>query len=138
MAGIAFPALIPTQRSYNPGMFPDVLFTAQNGAVTRMRYGNQRSASELTLSFENISDYNASLILVHYTTVMGPASGVTDDYAVFTASNVAAGVSIDLVPWITETNSALLWKYKQAPVVRSVTLGLSAVDCVFIGELRGT
>jgi hypothetical protein len=132
MAGIAFPALIPTQRSYNPGMFPDVLFTAQNGAVTRMRYGNQRSASELTLSFENISDYNASLILVHYTAVMG-----TDDYAIFTASNVAAGASTDLVPWITETNSALLWKYKQAPSVRSVTLGLSAVDCAFVGELRG-
>jgi hypothetical protein len=132
MAGIAFPALVPTQRSYNPGVFPDVLFTAQNGAVTRMRYGNQRSSSELTLNFDNISDYNASLILIHYTAVMG-----TDDYAIFTASNVAAGVSADLVPWITETNSALRWKYKQAPVVQSVTLGLSAVDCAFVGELRG-
>ena len=133
MAGIAFPALVPTQRSYNPGMFPDVLFTAQNGAVTRMRYGNQRSASQLTLSFDNINDYSASLILAHYTAVMG-----SDEYAIFTSSNVAAGVSADLVPWITETNSALRWKYSQAPVITSVTLGLSAVSCEFVGELRGT
>lgn len=133
MAGIAFPALIPAQRSYNPGMFPDVLFTAQNGAVTRMRYGNQRSASQLTLSFDNINDYSASLILAHYAAVMG-----SDEYAIFTSSNVAAGVSADLVPWITETNSALRWKYSQAPVITSITLGLSTVSCEFVGELRGT
>lgn len=133
MAGIAFPALIPTQRSYSPGVFPDVLFTAQNGAVTRLRYGNHRTNSELTLSFENISDYNASLILAHYVQVMG-----ADNWAIFTASNVAAGASLDLVPWITETNSALLWKYQQAPSVSSVKLGLSTVQCQFVGELRGT
>lgn len=132
MDGIAFPALIPTQRTYNPGTFPDVLFTAQNGAITRMRYGNQRSSSQLTLSFDNISDYNASLVLAHYTTVMG-----ADNWVIFTTSNVAAGISTELVPWITETNSALRWKYSQAPVIKSVKLGLSAIDCDFIGELRG-
>lgn len=132
MAGIAFPALIPTQRTYNPGTFPDVLFTAQNGAITRMRYGNQRSSSQLTLSFDNISDYNASLVLAHYTTVMG-----ADNWVIFTTNNVAAGISTELVPWITETNSALRWKYSQAPVIKSVKLGLSAIDCDFIGELRG-
>lgn len=133
MSAIAFPSLIPTQRSYTPGIFPDVLFTAQNGAITRLRYGNQRTNSELTLTFENISDTNASLILTHYTQVMGG-----EGWVLFSSSNVAAGLNAQLVPWITETNSALLWKYREAPVVDSVKLGLSTVKCQFVGELRGT
>jgi hypothetical protein len=133
MAGIAFPSLIPSQRSYNPGAFPDVLFTAQNGAVTRLRYGNQRANSALSLSFDNISDFNASLILAHYVQVMG-----ADNWAIFTASNVAAGADLALVPWITETNSALVWKYSEPPSIDSVKLGLSTVRCQFVGELRGT
>jgi hypothetical protein len=132
MAAVSFPALVPTQRTYDPGTFPETKFEAQNGSVVRMRYGNQRTNSKLSLTFENISDYNASLILANYQQVMQ-----ADNWAIFTAANVAAGAASELVPWITETNSALRWKYDRPPSVSSVKVGLSTVSCEFIGELMG-
>ena len=132
MAAVSFPALIPSSRSYTPGVFPEQQFQAQNGAVVRVRYGNQRYSSSLSLTFANIIDSKAALILENYVAVMGD-----DKYVAFTDNNVAAGVSTDLVPWIQETNSLLKWKYAEPPSVTSVKPGLSTVTCEFIGELEG-
>lgn len=132
MAAVSFPALIPSSRSYTPGVFPEQQFQAQNGAVVRVRYGNQRYSSSLSLTFANITDSNAALILQNYVDVMDD-----DNYAEFTTGNVAAGASTNLVPWIRETNSLLKWKYAEPPSVTSVKPGLSTVTCEFIGELEG-
>ena len=132
MAAVSFPALVPSSRSYTPGVFPEQQFQAQNGAVVRVRYGNQRYSSSLSLTFANIIDSKAALILENYVAVMGD-----DKYVAFTDNNVAAGVSTDLVPWVQETNSLLKWKYASPPSVTSVKPGLSTVTCEFIGELEG-
>ena len=132
MAAVSFPALVPSSRSYTPGVFPEQQFQAQNGAVVRVRYGNQRYSSSLSLTFANIIDSKAALILENYIAVMGD-----DKYVEFTDDNVAAGVSTDLVPWIQETKNLLKWKYASPPSVTSVKPGLSTVRCEFIGELEG-
>ena len=132
MTAVSFPALVPSSRSYTPGVFPEQQFQAQNGAVVRVRYGNQRYSSSLSLTFANIIDSKAALILENYAAVMGD-----DKYVEFTTDNVAAGVSTGLVPWIQETNSLLKWKYASPPSVTSVKPGLSTVTCEFTGELEG-
>lgn len=132
MAAFAFPALVPTRREYEPGVFPEVQFQSQNGAVVRVRYGNQRSKSKLSLTFENISDYNASLILQNYYQVM-----VDDNHTTFTTTDGAAGLGADLQPWIRETNGGLKWKYEGPPTLSSVRPGLSTISCRFTGELEG-
>ena len=132
MTAVSFPALVPSSRSYSPGVFPEQRFQAQNGAVVRVRYGNQRYSSSLSLTFANITDANAALILQNYVDVMDD-----DNYAEFTTSNVAAGADESLTPWIRETNSILKWKYASPPSVASVKPGLSTVTCEFIGELEG-
>ena len=132
MTAVSFPALVPTSRSYTPGVFPEQKFQSQNGAVVRVRYGNQRYSSSLSLTFANITDANAALILQNFVDVMN-----ADNYAEFTTSNVAAGASESLTPWIRETNSLLKWKYASPPSVASVKPGLSTVTCEFIGELEG-
>lgn len=132
MTAVSFPALVPSSRSYEPGVFPETQFQAQNGAVVRVRYGNQRTGSRLSLTFANIPDEKAALILSNYVQVMGD-----DKYAQFTTDNVAKGVSTNLVPWIQETNSLLKWKYASPPSVTSVKPGLSTVTCEFTGELEG-
>ena len=128
----SFPALVPTGRSYTPGVFPEQQFQSQNGSVIRVQYGNQRYSSSLSLTFANITDASAASILENYVAVMGD-----DKYVVFTDSNVAAGVSTVLVPWIQETNSLLRWKYASPPSVESIKPELSTVTCEFIGELEG-
>jgi hypothetical protein len=132
MAAVSFPALVPSSRSYAPGIFPEQQFQSQNGAVIRVRYGNQRYSSSLSLTFANITDANAALILQNFVDVMDD-----DNYAEFSASNVAGGAATELVPWIRETNSLLKWKYASPPSVASVKPGLSTVTCEFIGELEG-
>ena len=132
MTAISFPDLVPSARSYTPGVFPETQFQAQNGSVVRVRYGNQRTNSQLSLTFANITDENAAEVLQNYVDVME-----NDNYAQFTASNVAAGAGTGLIPYIRETNSALKWKYASPPSVQCVKPGLSTVTCEFIGELEG-
>ena len=132
MTAVSFPALVPSSRSYSPGVFPEQQFQAQNGAVVRVRYGNQRYSSSLSLTFANITDQKAASILDNYVQVMSE-----DKYAEFTKDNVAAGADESLTPWIRETNSLLKWKYASPPSVTSVKPGLSTVTCEFIGELEG-
>ena len=136
MPEVDFPALVPSSRSYQPGVFPETKFEAQNGAVVRVRYGNQRTNSRLTLTFSNITDANANSVLENYVNVTKAG-----DYVVFTASNVArtttSGEPGALTPWFRETNSVLKWKYASPPSVQSVKPGLSTVSCEFVGELEG-
>ena len=69
MPEVDFPALVPSSRSCQPGVFPETKFEAQNGAVVRVRYGNQRTNSRLTLTFSNITDANANSVLENYVNV---------------------------------------------------------------------
>ena len=138
MEPIDFPDLVPSSRTYEPGRFAEERFVAQNGAVTRMRYGNRRFNSGLTLQFANISDDNAALILDHYVTVM---SG--DNYARFQTDSIPPGPNVskgqlnNLAAYTKETLSGLKWKYAGPPQVSSVKPGLSTVSCRFVGELEG-
>ena len=127
MTAVSFPALVPSSRSYSPGVFPEQQFQSQNGAVVRVRYGNQRYSSSLSLTFANISDESAKSILENYVAVMGD-----DKYHILRQR--CQGVSTGLVPWIKSNTK---WKYAKPPSVTSVKPGLSTVTCEFIGELEG-
>ena len=132
MEPVPFPALVPTARSYKPGVFAEEIFTAQNGAVTRLRFGNRLFNSSLSLTFANISDDAAASILENYYRVM------RGDYrAVFTTADVAAGTTPNLAQWYLEIPTGLKWKYRGPPQVQSVRPGLSTVSCEFIGEMEG-
>ena len=74
MAGqrIPFPYIKPTSREYSPGEFPQSIFQAQNGASVAIKFGNHRVNSSLKLTFQNISDLEASRILRCYEMVNGP------------------------------------------------------------------
>ena len=61
-----FPDIKPASRSYIPGDYPQTVFTAQNGAVTTLRYGNQKINARLTLGFSNITDSEVLQILNFY------------------------------------------------------------------------
>jgi hypothetical protein len=74
MAGqaIPFPFIKPTSREYSPGEFPQSIFQAQNGASVAIKFGNRRVNASLKLTFQNISDLEASRILRCYEMVNGP------------------------------------------------------------------
>jgi hypothetical protein len=128
---IAFPSLKPSSRSYNPGTYPQTEFRAQNGAVTVVRFGSRRVNAELSLSFENITDSNAALILKNYEAVNSAWDWVT-----FTSNDGAAGAGSALADYLREVGgSGLRWRYADPPSVSSVVPGRSTVQCKFIAVL---
>ena len=134
MAGKArdFPALRPTRREYTPGVYPETQFTALNGSVTRVAYGNRRSQSTLELGFTAISDKQAGEILKLYEKVNGDW-----DFIVFYENNGLIGLdtSKDLYVYTRERASGLRWRFAEPPVITSIYPGLSDVSCSFVAYL---
>ena len=129
---MAFPPIRPSQRTYKAGRFPEERFQAQNGVVTRIRYGARRVESELALVFENIRDFRAAEILELWRN-----SQSANDWIVFAVENVTAGLASELVPWISEETSGIRWRFAESPEVESVRPGRSTLRCRFIGDRDG-
>lgn len=66
--------LKPTSRSFSAGDYPVKAFKSQNGAETRILYGNSRTDVKLQLSYENIGDASAELFLDHFDETKGTFS----------------------------------------------------------------
>lgn len=130
---VAFPNLQPSSRRYDPGEYPQTEFKAQNGATTVVRFGSRRVDAKLTLTFQNISDDEATSILQNYEQVNSAW-----DYIVFGINDGAAGASASLQAYLREFGgSGLRWRYADAPAVTSVKPGLSSVSCKFVAVLDG-
>lgn len=133
MSAIPFPSLCPSARSYNPGVYPQTDFQSQNGARTIVRFGNRRVDSSLSLTFANITDAQAALILANYEQVNRDWNYVT-----FNSTSGAAGASSELAAYLAENGgSGLLWRYSDPPEVQSTYPGRSTVQCKFVGVLDG-
>ena len=132
MAGRAFPNIKPSSRTYNPGEFPQRQFRSQNGAVTVIRYSNQRVNSSLRLGFNNISDAQAADILDHYRNVNSDW-----DYATFNTNNAVTGVIDGSMQDYIEEVGALRWRYSEPPSVESTFIGRCNVTCRFTGFFDG-
>ena len=132
MTARAFPNIKPSSRSYSPGVFPQRQFLAQNGAVTVIRYSNQRVNSSLSLGFSNITDAQAADILDHYRNVNSDW-----DYATFTTDNAVVGVVDGSMQDYIEEVGALEWRYSEPPTVQSTIPGRCNVSCSFTGFFNG-
>ncbi len=131
MAGaVFFPSIKPSSRNYSPGEFPQTEFQAQNGATTVIRFGSRRVNSELSLSFENITDTEAASILGNYELV-----NRVWDYVTFTDGDGSVGAGA-IASYLQESGgSGLRWRYAEPPTVSSIKPGICSVQCKFIGVL---
>ena len=128
-----FPSIKPSERTYSPGEYPQTTFEAQNGAKSVIRYGNKRVNAQLSLSFNNITDAQASDILANYKEVNSDW-----DYVVFNQGSGLTGIkSTDLENYVNEVSSGLRWRFSGPPKVTSVQPGISNVSCSFVGCLDG-
>jgi hypothetical protein len=124
---MAFPALAPTARNFNPGDYPIRQFRSQSGTEIRILYGDSRTGMTLELSYDNISDANAELFLTHYNEVKG-------SYNTFTIPDETkegwegSGSAID----VSGVNA---WRYSEAPAITAVRPGRSSVRVQLIGVL---
>lgn len=141
------------------------MFQAQNGSTVAIKFGNRRVNSSLKLTFQNISDLEASRILRCYELVNGPW-----DYIEFTGVEACnegflkpseyspgsqlqevfhvqyrEGVDTDIRQYHKESGtlgkpegpSGLKYRFTKPPVVRSVNRNVCTVTCEFTAFLDG-
>ncbi len=129
MAAVPFPDLIPTARSFESGDFPVRTFKAQNGKEHRILYGSNRTNMKLSLTFANITDANAELILDHYESVQGTFGTLT-----VSPSSGKGGWqgNEDAIGAAAHGN---VYRYENAPQMTQVRPGISTVTVNLIAVI---
>ena len=64
-------SLNPTSRTFEAGNYPIKTFTSQSGVETRILYGSRRTGQKMSLTYQNIFDYEAEQFVDHYDEVFG-------------------------------------------------------------------
>lgn len=132
---ITFPTIEPTSRSFTAPRWPTSGLTTQSGVTTRRLWGSRPSQAQLSLSFDNISDDNAGLIIAAYNTAKGATTELTLPAVLFN------GASAALTGWLdtTSTGAGMKWFFaEEPPTVESVAPGRSSVRVALVAELRLT
>jgi hypothetical protein len=132
---VAFPTLEPTSRSFVAPRWPTSGITSQSGVTTRRLWGSRPSQAQLSLSFDNISDDNAGLIVAAYNSAKGATTELTLPNVLFN------GASAALTGWLntTSTGAGMKWFFSdEPPTVESVAPGRSSVRVALVAELRLT
>jgi hypothetical protein len=122
---VPFPNLKPSQRSFNPGEYPIKRFRSQSGFENRILYGSNRTAAQLQLTFENITNANANLFVQHYDETKGAFSPFD-----LPGNAFAGSVSGNFNP-----GSGNRWTYGSPPEIASVYNNLSTVTVRLVAVL---
>jgi hypothetical protein len=138
---VPFPYITPSARQYSPGEYPEERFVSQNGSTTRVRYGNRRSQSKLSLTFANIDEEQAVEILECYDKVNGTEPWNYIRFNRGDDGNTGRGGAWEGVKSQTLiesyyqenaiTASGTYWRFSQPPVVRTNFPGRVTVTCEF-------
>jgi hypothetical protein len=132
---VTFPTIEPTARSFTAPRWPTSGVTTQSGVTTRRLWGSRPSQAQLRLSFDNISDDNAGLIVAAYNSAKGATTELTLPDVLFN------GASAALTGWLntTSTGAGMKWFFsEEPPTVESVAPGRSSVRVALVAELRLT
>jgi len=131
-----FPDIKPTSRRFTPGEYPQTMFRAQNGASIAVRFGNRQFESRLSLTFKNITDEEARMILGNYKDVNG-----NWDYVEFSSNSAMLdGTDDNFMQRQLRGESdegKLKYRYAAPPEVDYVFMDRCNVSCELIGYLDG-
>ena len=140
MAGIPFPDIKPTSRSYTAGVAPRELFRAQNGATTAVQFGKRVVDSLLQLTFNNITDEQAKQIFDNYISIGADGNGDWDyvEFPFEAVNGAMAGIGDEgLRRVMAESPGYRKYRYESPPQITSVFPGRSSVVLTLRGYLDG-
>ena len=129
---------VPTSRSFRAGKWPITTATSQSGVRSKRLWGSLASGGTLSLTYANIPDTTAEDFIDSWQQTKGGL-----DYLETTSGNgiqstdlMFDGMSADMKAEILSATAGTQWTYAAAPVVESVTPGISTVKIELIAELR--
>ena len=132
---VTFPTIEPTSRSFAAPKWPTSGITSQSGVTTRRLWGSRPSQAQLSLTFANITDDNAALILAAYHSAKGATTDLSLPDIIFN------GASANLTNWLntSSTGAGMKWFFSEdPPSVESIAPGRSSVRVNLTAELRLT
>jgi len=132
---VTFPSIEPTARRFTAPKWPTSGITSQSGVTTRRLWGSRPSQAQLGLTFSNVTDDNAALIVQAYNSAKGATTDLTLPAIIFN------GASSDLAGWLdtTSTGAGMKWFFsEEPPTVESVAPGISTVNVQLVAGLRLT
>ena len=131
---VTFPSLTPTSRSFTAPQWPSTKIDSQSGVSSFRLWGSLPRQGRLTLSFDNILDDNAALIMQAYNSAQGSLADLTLPNSIF------AGASGNLKGWLdtSSMSTGLKWYFDdgQPPSIESVANGRSNVRVTLLAETR--
>ena len=118
---MAFPATVPSTRTFVPGDFPVRTFVSQSGVETRVLYGSRETGARLSLGYKNLADEVADDFIIHF-----PLNAVGN-------TNAKGG-------WTGDTDAlgkpaGTAYRYARQPQVTSVKPGISNVKVDLVAVL---
>ena len=129
---MTFPNITPSKRQFKAPEWPVTSVNSQSGATSRRLWGSRGVKAELSLSYRNITDDQASMIVECYDGQKGPMLAVALPAATW------SGASADLQKWmkLDEYGAGIDWYFQESPTVDSVFPGVSTVQVRLVGEIR--
>jgi hypothetical protein len=109
----AFPSLVPSSRTFTPGVYPNTAFRSWNGTDKRVRHSNVMLASRLSLSFLWIKEDQMLDIFNHYQSALGG----------FLAFAVPGALLSGVSDVSDYTLADYLWRYVEPPIVEDLPCG---------------
>lgn len=119
-----FPTFVPTGRDIALGDWPIKKYKAINGSEIRILYGNKETEATLALSYENITDSQASEFIDHYRDLQGTFQQFPIAQEVYSgwSGSTTAGPDQAFRP------EAARWRYDAPPKITNVRPGVSTVQ----------
>ena len=125
---MAFPFLVPTSRTFEPGNFPVKTYRSESGQETRILYGSTRTDLRMSLTYANIPDADAELFLDHYDEVQGTFKRFN------IRSRTKQGFEGDRDK-LENRGEGVRYRYEGPPQLTQVREGISTVTVNLIGVL---
>ena len=130
----------PTNRSFRAGKWPVTTATSQSGVLSKRLWGSLASGGTLSLTYANIPDDTAEDFidswqqtkggLDYLETTSGSGNGIENTDKIF------YGMSPNMKAEVLSATTGAKWTYAQAPIVDSVSPGISTVKIELVAELR--
>lgn len=126
---VSFPALRPTSRSYTAPEFAMVNPAYVNTIPYPRLLGSKPGKAKLSLSFENIPDGDAALIIASW------MNSLTGYLPVSLPPEIVSGIEDSALATRIQTGQHLDWYFDGPPKQNSVIKGISTVQVELIGDI---
>lgn len=125
------PSVTPTSRTFTPGIIPQTVFEAQNGATSFVRFGNVPIKSKLQLVYRNIDEETAYKFAAKYNFCIVTNQGIRISENNKAVSDVKDPMLMGELA--RGEDDGLMWLFERPPAIEAVLSGRYNVTIDLVG-----